>query len=170
MSDPTSTALAPVAPPASTALAVDASPLTMMLSQLRIMWCNVPLESAEAQALLASVVADVSIRDNERLNTTFGIVAALIQHPLEHTSDDGEVWTAPAVTVLTDTGDTFRWFSPGVANCLSVLTMMRPKGKWSPPVYLRCVGIKTARGRQRMTLQSAPAPDAAKTAKEAKRG
>ena len=93
--DTNSTAITPVPPAQSTALAVDASPLDLLMSRLRVAWCNVPFKTAEAKALLAAVTADVTIKDDDRIGQVFGLVAALVQHPSEVVTESGEVFNAP---------------------------------------------------------------------------
>lgn len=128
-------------------------PMALLMTRLRIMWCNVPFDSLEAASLLRSIVAAPTIVGDDRINVVFRVVAALVQHPSEHTTETGEVWMAPVTTLLTEDGETFRWASSGVADCLAVLTMARPEGRWNPPVEMRCVSIPTKKGFRRMTLQ-----------------
>lgn len=170
MSDTNSNAIIPVEPPDADLLAITMSPMRRLVRQVGILWTNVPLASAEAQAMLEAIVGVPTIEGKHRLDTPMRLIAAMVCEPRGHDPQTGEVYTSPTTTLLLEDGSTLRWASPGVADSLSVMTMLRPAGRFTPPIEFVCVEVPCKNGHDRVILRAAPSPIDPRPVKGAKRG
>lgn len=143
--------------------AINASPMTNLIQRLKVLWCNVRLDSTEGRALLESVVVETSVKDMERFGRPFELIAALVQGPNGFDPETGEEYRSPVVTLLMSDGQTMRWASPFVADSLAIMTMSRPSGLFEPPIRFRCVGLKCANTHTRIVLREEKAETASTT-------
>lgn len=149
---------------------VGVNPMQMVVDRLNILWCSVPLSSPHGKQLLAAIVGDTTIKDDDRLAGEVDIIAAIVCGPRGSDPETGEVYTSPVTTFLLSSMETLAWASPGVADCLAVTCMDRPPGLWSPPIRVRFVGVKCSNGHRRMTLREIPVDPPTPERKGGKRG